>query len=96
MIQFGPAVPIIICLFILLNFHNKNGPMVSTISNNDTMKPNFAQILYYDIRGKRLKSRSCLHDKAFELGPLTSYYSTVTDFARFLGLSTSRPLATLT
>ena len=28
----------------------------------------FVLIVYFDIRVKRSKSRSCLHDKAFELG----------------------------
>ena len=28
----------------------------------------YSLIILYDIRGKRLKSRSCLHDKTFDLG----------------------------
>lgn len=41
-------------------------------------------------------SNSILLSFPGQLPPAQEHYSTVTDFARFLGLSTSRPLATLT
>ena len=62
---------------ICINIHNNP----RNVHKNEKSSRHLDKKWYHGVRVKRSKSRSCLHDKAFELGTLASSYALKLTFA---------------